>query len=65
MGAVLGLDILKLMSRGAGSRAVSEATPGLSSRPCILFSDPACQEQRKEASLGAFNLPPSCLWDRS
>lgn len=49
-----------LMSRDSSVETVSETTQGLSSLLVISFSDSAPQEQGKEASLGAFDLPPPC-----
>lgn len=48
------------MSGDLSVETVSETTQGLSSLLVISFSDSAPQEQGKEASLGAFDLPPPC-----
>ena len=55
---MLGGDIL--MSGDSKIEIVSETARGLSSLLAVSFSDSVPQEQGKEASLGAFDLPPSC-----
>lgn len=54
-GGMLGGDIL--MSGDSSVKTVSETARGLSSLLAVSFSDSAPQEQGKEASLGAFDLP--------
>ena len=47
-----------LMSGDSSIETVSEIARGLPSLLAISFSDSAPQEQGKEASQGAFDLPP-------